>query len=71
MYDRSKLHAAAAAAGIKNPNQLADWLNLPRVTAWRLWNGIGKPGDGTTDAVEAKCGLARADLILPATPAAA
>lgn len=67
MYDRTILRAAALAAGIKNSNQLAARLSVPRNTAWRLWHGKVEPTAPIAAAVHAALGVPVAALLVPAT----
>ncbi|MFI0897708.1 helix-turn-helix domain-containing protein [Streptomyces sp. NPDC020983] len=66
MYDRTVLRSAAKAAGIKNSNQLATKLGLPRNTAWRLWHGHTEPTAPIAAAVHAELGVPVAALLVPA-----
>lgn len=66
MYDRTILRAAALAAGIENPNQLAAKLGITRNSAWRLWHGKTTPRSPIAAAVHAALGVPVAALLVPA-----
>lgn len=70
MYDRTTLRALAEAAGIANSNQLATRLNLPRNTAWRLWEGKTAPSLEVAAAVQREFELPLAALLIPVKAAA-
>lgn len=70
MYDRSNLRAAAIAAGAENPNQLAELLELPRNTTWRLWHGLTEPKRHVAAVVEDRLHVPHADLLVPAMESA-
>lgn len=70
MYDRTALRAAAEQRGDINSNRVAIRLGLSRMTAHRLWNGIGAPSAEVTAAVQEEYGLPARDLLTPAEGAA-
>lgn len=70
MYDRTKLREAAGERRVDNPNQLATYLGIGRMTAYRLWNGVGEPNRRTEGIVRNKLGLDLGDLLIELEPAA-
>ncbi|WP_424862138.1 XRE family transcriptional regulator [Streptomyces sp. MMS24-I29] len=71
LYDRTLLRTAATAVGHRRPAAVARALRLHPMTAWRLWNGRGRPGPETTAAVQAAYGIPAAALLIPDTGQAA
>lgn len=66
-YDRTLLRDVATAKTHGKPADVARALNLGRMTAWRLWNGVGRPDTETAAAVQAAYGIPAAALLIPQT----
>lgn len=64
-YDRTALRALATTHGHARPDHLARALGIGRMTAWRLWNGHGRPAAETAAAVQTAYGLPAAALLIP------
>jgi transcriptional regulator with XRE-family HTH domain len=64
-YDRSLLRKIAITKGHYRPADVARELGIGRMTAWRLWEGVGKPGPETMAAVQAEYGMPAAALLIP------
>ncbi|MEH0555980.1 XRE family transcriptional regulator [Streptomyces sp. B21-101] len=71
MYDRTVLLTAARSRGDMRPAHLANRLQVPRNTAWRLWHGRTAPSAALAARVEATYGITAAQLITPAAREAA
>ncbi|MES9554816.1 MULTISPECIES: XRE family transcriptional regulator [unclassified Streptomyces] len=63
MYDRRTLLSAAHGRGDEHYEQMGHRLGISRATAWRLWNGRGKPSADTAAAVQREYGLGAGQLI--------